>query len=168
MTKLLIGLALLAASAVQATPPPEVAAATIALTKRMDDGPYGTSAYSFRYGTQDVAIHKNSVDLVWNGCGNLHVRPEAGLKSRITKTMVTSLANVRDFPSGGWKSDCIPAEAGAVYVLEIDDGTTKMRLKLRIAELTGSAMKLEWAPFRDMNIGLGGTMGKCSGKHGCS
>ena len=140
---------------------------TVVLKKRADNGPYGDSAYSFRYRTQDVAIHRNAVDLVFNGCGLLHVSPEKGLKNRIAKVAGSTFGDIKGFPTEGWMSDSIAPERGGLYVMEIDDGTTHMRVMFQITGFNGFTVELEWAPFAEQHAGLGGTLGQCTGHHDC-
>ena len=47
----------------------EPAPVEVTLTKRASNGSYGTAAYSFRLASQDYAVHRNYVDLVFSGCG---------------------------------------------------------------------------------------------------
>jgi hypothetical protein len=156
------------APAAQQAPAPAPNAAqgiAVVLTKRLEDGPYEKSAYSFRYMTQDVAIHKNEVDVVYSACGQIHVQPNSGLKNKITKVPGMSLDEVQTWPNTGWMMSSIDAVKNQNYVMEIDDGTTKMRVKFRVSTLNAAELHLEWLPFRDMNAGLSGTLSKCTGKH---
>lgn len=138
----------------------------VTLTKRKDNGAYGTSAYSFRYASQDLDVHKNDVDLIYNGCGLLHVAPYGGLKNRIAKVDSPSFAAAKMLPDQGWHTQSIEPEKDAFYVMEIDDGTTHERVKFHILSLTDAEIRFEWTPFRDVTKGTAGTMGQCSGKHG--
>ncbi|MDB5297812.1 MAG: hypothetical protein JWO31_3795 [Phycisphaerales bacterium] len=55
------------------------AAQQVTLSKRLPQGgPYGTSAYSFRYRSQDKAVHKNYVDVLYSTCGLVHINQSAG------------------------------------------------------------------------------------------
>jgi len=140
---------------------------TVLLKKRVGNAAYDNSAYSFRYSTQDLAIHKNSVDLVYSGCGLLHCSPEVGLKNRIAKVQAKTLAEVDQPPTVGWMTQCITPEAGALYVMDIDDGTTRMRVKLHLTTVTAGEIGFEWSPFHDATRGTSSTMGQCIGKHAC-
>lgn len=140
---------------------------SVVLKRRVGNAAYDNSAYSFRYATQDLAIHKNSVDLVYSGCGLLHCSPEAGLKNRITKVTGRTLAEVDQPPTVGWMTQCIKPEAGACYVMDIDDGTTKMRVKIHLTTVTVGEIDFEWSPFHDSTRGSSSTMGQCTGVHAC-
>ena len=61
----------------------ETKAKGLVLTRRANNNAYGTSAFSFRTATQDLAVHRNHVDLVFNGCGLLHFNPVGGMRSRV-------------------------------------------------------------------------------------
>lgn len=140
---------------------------SVTLTKRKDDGPYGSSAFSFRYATQDIAIHKNDVDLVYNNCGLVHVAPQGGLKNRIAKVKGTAITDALNFPTQSWQSTCFEPEKDGVYIMEIDDSVTHMRVRLHVSSVTETELQFEWTPFRDVAIGTSGTLGACTGKHGC-
>ena len=145
-------------------PPPGM---PVTLTRRKDDGPYGTSAYSLRYASQDVAIHKNDVDLVFNQCGMVHIAPQGGLKNRIARVKGTEITDALNFPTQSFQSTCFEPEKDAVYIMEIDDNVTHMRVRLHISSVTETEVRLEWMPFRDVGVGTSGTLGACTGKHGC-
>lgn len=147
-----------------AAPLPGIA---VTLTRRKDDGPYGTSAYSLRYASQELAIHKNDVDLVFNQCGMIHVAPQGGLKNRIARVKGTEITDALNFPEQSFQTTCFEPEKDAVYIMEIDDGVTHMRVRLHISSVTETEVHLEWMPFRDVGIGTSGTLGACTGKHGC-
>ena len=137
----------------------------VSLTRRNADGPYEKNAYSFRYMTQDVEVHKNEVDVVYGACGQIHVQPGANLKNKIAKVPGMSLDEVQAWPNTGWMMSSIDAVKNQNYVMEIDDGTTRMRIKLRVSTLNSAELRFEWMPFRDMSAGLSGTLFKCTGKH---
>jgi len=140
----------------------------VVLTKRKDNGPYGTSAYSFRYMSQDVAVHKNDVDLVYNNCGLLHVAPQGGLKNRIAKVKGMAITDAITFPEQNWLTTAVEPEKDGVYVMEVDDGTTHLRVRIHISSVSDTELHLEWMPFRDASKGSSGTLGACSGKHGAN
>jgi len=150
------------AKAPEAKPPQAI---EVSLSKRTADGPYEKNAYSFRYMTQDVEVHKNEVDIVYGACGQIHIQPEANLKNKITKVPGMSLDEVTTWPNTGWMMSSIDAIKNQNYVMEIDDGTTKMRVKFRVTTLNSAELRFEWRPFRDMSAGLSGTLSKCTGKH---
>jgi hypothetical protein len=93
------------------------------------------------------------------------VSPEIGLKNRITKVQAKSLAEVDQPPTVGWMTQCIAPEAGACYVMDVDDGTTRMRVKLHLTTVTAGEVDFEWALFHDSTRGTSSTMGQCTGKH---
>lgn len=150
------------AAAPEAKPPQGI---EVSLSRRNADGPYEKSAYSFRYMTQDVEVHKNEVDVVYGACGQIHVQPGANLKNKIAKVPGTSLDDVQTWPNTGWMMSSIDAVKSQNYVLEIDDGSTRMRVKFRVTTLNSAELRFEWRPFRDMSAGLSGTLSKCTGKH---
>ena len=137
----------------------------VSLSRRNADGPYEKNAYSFRYMTQDVEVHKNEVDVVYGACGQIHVQPGANLKNKIAKVPGMSLDEVQTWPNTGWMTSSIDAVKNQNYVMEIDDGTTRMRVKFRVGTLNSAELRFEWMPFRDMSAGLSGTLSKCTGKH---
>jgi len=141
------------------------AATKVTLQKRVDDGPYGKSAYSFRYVTQDVAIHRNQVDLLFNGCGLLHIFSHGDGVNRVARASTTHLEDVTALPKDGWLTSCIKPERGAVYVLEIDDGITRQAVKFRVLDVSADQVKLEWEPLRATPGAGDGTMGRCGGPH---
>ena len=136
----------------------------VTLKKRADNGPYGSSAYSFRYASQELDTHRNDVDLVYNGCGQLHI---GGSKSRIVRVDAKKLADVEEIPKDGWRTSCITPEEGAVYLLEVEDEHTKAAFKFVLTDVSEKAVKLEWAPFRDPHRGQAGTNAQCGGPHEC-
>lgn len=141
------------------------AARSVTLTRRKDNGPYGTSAYSFRYATQSLDRHGNDVDLVFNGCGNLHVAPNGGEKSRIVKVLASAWTDAGEIPAEGWKTESFAPEKNGVYVMEIDDGATRFHVRLRVTAVSDAEVRFEWAPFRDPSRATQGTLGQCGGKH---
>ena len=148
---------------------------TVKLTKRKDNGPYGTAAYSLRYASQSIEAHRNHVDLVYNGCGLLHINPHAGMQSRIADLGKRKLDEVSKAPKKGWHQDCIEPRPGHVYVQQVNDGQQQFVVKFRITKLSVNAMELEWTYLNDARnpkkstrprsrVGAG-TMGQCGGRH---
>ena len=135
----------------------------VTLTKRLDNGAYKTSAWSFRYESQDVAVHRNYVDLVFDACGCVHTAVHGGSKSTIARVEGKKLSEVTTLPRTGWQQ-CILPEKGAVYVLSIDDQETRMQVKLLVTEVTDKSVKFEWAQLPPQ-AGQAGTKGQCSGPH---
>lgn len=134
----------------------------VVLKKRGSEDPYGPSAYSFRYASQDPEIHGNDVDLVFNNCGQLHLNVVASNKSRVAKLPPNGLAG--GLPKDGWFSDSFPPEKGA-YVMEVEDDATHMLVKFDITDASKSEVKLRWMPVRSPGKGKAGTMGHCGGSH---
>lgn len=162
-----LGLAAVFFAVTSARPAATAAGETITkvtLKKRADNGPYGSSAYSFRYASQELSVHRNDVDLVYNGCGQLHI---GGSKSRIVRADAKKLEDVEEIPKDGWRKSCVAPEKGAVYVLEIEDENTKVAVKFVLTDVSEKAVKLEWAPFRDPVRGQAGTDAQCGGPHEC-
>ena len=115
-----------------------------------------------------VAVHKNDVDLVFSGCGQLHISPTGGLKNRIAKVKGTAIGDALNFPGdeADWFSRSFEPEKDGVYIMEVDDGITHMLVRIHISSVTETEVKLEWQPFRDVSKGTAGAMGACTGKHG--
>jgi hypothetical protein len=134
----------------------------VALTKRLDNGAYKTSAYSFRYASQDLAVHKNHVDIVYNGCGSVHVSAHGGSKNTIARAEGKTLRDVKTAPTQGWQEKLVP-EKGACYVLSIDTDECKMRVKLLVTDVSDKAVKFEWAQLPPQSEA--GTLGQCGGPH---
>ncbi len=78
------------------------------------------------------------------------------------------LADVTSVPEEGWLKSCFRPEKDAVYVMEVDDGTTRFRVKLRVLEAKADKVTIEWTPFRQAPAGENGTLGLCGGEHDCS
>ena len=156
-----------ATGATSATTSGEETITKVTLKRRADNGPYGKSAYSFRYASQDAGVHHNDVDLVFNGCGQLHISPAGGSKSRIVRVDAKKLQDVKGLPKDGWQTNCIAPEKGAVEVLEIEDENTKAVVKFIVTDVSEKEVKLEWAPFRDPGRGDAGTLAQCGGPHDC-
>jgi len=145
----------------------EEEATRVTLTRRSDaGGPYGTSAYSFQYQSQDVAVHHNAVDLVFNNCGLVHIAAYGGQKNRVALVPGKKLADVNGIPTEGWLKSCFRPEKDAMYVLEVDDGTVHFPVKFRVLEAKSDKVTIEWMP---MHVGgENGTMGFCGGEHAAS
>ena len=149
-------------------PPTEVT-----LTKRSNNGPYGTSAYSFRLATQEQAVHRNYVDLVFNGCGQLHINPVNGMQSRITDLGPAALESVIQPPTVTWHDESIMPQAGHVYLQEIKDERQSFAVRFLVTEANASTLKLRWQPVDPTHRvlplaagkGAAGTMGQCGGSH---
>ena len=146
----------------------------VTLTKRGNNGPYGTSAYSFRLASQDQVVHRNYVDLVFNGCGQLHINPVNGMQSRITDLGTASLdSGAVPLPTAAWRSRSILPQAGHVYFQEIKDERQSFAVRFLVTEMDGDTLKLRWQPVDPTHRvlplaagkGAAGTMGQCGGPH---
>ena len=155
--------------AAEPAPPTEVT-----LTKRSSNGPYGTSAYSFRLASQDQTVHHNYVDLVFNGCGQLHINPVGGMKSRITDLGTGSLeAGGEPSATAKWYNRSIVPQAGHVYHQEIKDERQSFAVRFVVTEADADKLKLRWQPVDAAHQvlplaagkGAAGTMGQCGGPH---
>jgi hypothetical protein len=144
----------------------------LTLNMRQDNGPYGGAAYSFRQKSSDAAVHKNSADLVFNGCGHLHVSPVSNNESRICDLGKLALADAPDAPPDGarWYSESIRPAPGHVYLLDIRDTGQTMTVKFSADAVTSSAVNLTWTvvapldgPATAANRAYAGTMGQCGG-----
>ncbi|MCR9248382.1 MAG: hypothetical protein NXI31_25415 [bacterium] len=156
---------------------PVCGTSTIRLTKRNDNGPYGTSAFSFRYDSGDVAEHQNQVDLVFNRCGNLHINAIGGMKSRAIELGRFELRTrprrqgLPTAPPDMWHDDSIRPVVGTSYLEVIQSGDRKFAVMFRVTELTAGTVKLEWRPLDEfqewprVRTGRAGTMGSCGGAH---
>jgi hypothetical protein len=134
----------------------------VTLTKRLDNGAYKTSAYSFRFASQDVAVHKNHVDVVYDLCGCVHVVTHGGSKNKIARVEAKALRDVKTAPEQGWQ-ECVLPEKGALYVLSIDTDESRMRVRLQVTEVTDKLVKFEWAQLPPATEP--GTKGQCGGPH---
>ena len=146
----------------------------VTLKRRKDNGPYKEAAYSFRQATHDLAVHRNYVDLVLNGCGQLHVAPVNGAESKVTDLGPAELQKAPDeAPADAkWMTRSIRPEAGHVYLIDINENEQRMTVKFRVTEVTEDTLKLAWVtvkplegPAPNPRRGAAGTMGQCGGKH---
>jgi len=163
-----VGVLGLAAARTALGPDPQDPVSKLTLARRTDNAAYGRSAYSFRYATQDAAVHRNHIDLLYNGCGRLHVTAAPNSKNRIAKIAGKALRDVADLPTDGWQSQCIAPEKGALYVLDLDDGELRSRVTLLVTDVSDKEVKLEWTPFRGRPDGDAATLGICGGPHECA
>jgi len=139
----------------------------VTLERRTDNGPYGESAYSFRYASQELDEHRNEVDLVFNNCGNLHISA-GGAENRVAQVEGRKLSDVEALPQDGWTTTCFAPEESALYVMQIDDGTQRFAVALRIVDAKPNKLVFEWLPFVAPPQGERGTFGECGGEHDCS
>lgn len=145
----------------------------VVLTRRTDNGAYGTSAFSFRKDTQDVAVHRNYVDLVFNGCGHLHFNPVSGTESRVADLGESEDLDVEydEDKDHTWATQSFPPEEGHVYLHKVKCLGQTMIVKYHITEVSRDQIKLNWQVVRELDGtdrtggGMGGTMGQCGGPH---
>ena len=148
--------------------------AEVTLTRRASNGPYGTAAYSFRLASQDFAVHRNYVDLVYSGCGQLHVSPVAGMSSRVVDLGAVPFGPAVNAPTdAAWRNISITPQAGHVYLQEIKDERQSFAVEFLVTEASADTVKLRWQPMDPAHKvlplaagkGAAGTMGQCGGLH---
>ena len=147
----------------------------VVLTKRADNGAYGTSAYSFRLASQNYLVHRNYVDLVFSGCGQLHINPVNGMSSRIVDLGATPFgAPVATPPANAaWHQESITPQTGHVYYQEIKDKRQSFAVEFVVTDSHADVVKLRWEPVDPAHQvlplpsgqGAAGTMGQCGGTH---
>lgn len=145
----------------------------LTLTVRRDNGAYGTSAFSFRFNSQELREHQNQVDLVYNRCGLLHVTAHGGMRSRVVDLGEVNFLQQQDVPEeGDWLNRCVQPVAGHVYVQEINDGRQIAYVKFKVLEIKQDGeLSIRWSPLDSMKDwpsfepGWAGTMGQCGGAH---
>ena len=147
----------------------------VTLTKRVDNGTYGSSAYSFRLDSQNYAVHRNYVDLVFNGCGQLHINPVDGMASRVVDLGVVPFtpAAATPPPSAAWHHESITPQVNHVYFQDIKDERQHFAVEYVVTEVTPNTVKLRWLPLDSTHKvlplapgkGAAGTMGQCGGSH---
>jgi hypothetical protein len=140
----------------------------VVLVRRPGNGAYEKSAYSFRYASQEARVHRNQVDLVFNACGLIHINPVGKLTSNeVILAPLKRLNDVKEVPEGDWLVSCFAPTKGTVYLMRVDDGTTKFMVKFRIVDSKPDKVTLEWMPHRGV-AAQAGTMGNCGGAHSSS
>ncbi len=148
----------------------EAASSSVILTRRVNNGPYGTSAYSFVNASHDVDVHRNYVDLVFNGCGLLHVNPVGGMNSQIADLGPAGLdVDVDETADIEWGDQAFLPQEGHVYMHEIRGVGRTMTVKFRVDEVSRDQIAISWAMIREPSekalTGMAGTMGQCGGNH---
>jgi len=138
----------------------------VLLHRRVDNDEYGKSAYSFRYRTQDVDVHRNEVDLIFNRCGSLHV-DGGGAANQVARVDVKQLDDLTESPDEGWFSECFQPEEKAVYVMQVSDETRRYLVSFRILDVKEDRVLFEWQPFDEPPGAKRGYMGNCGGTHTC-
>ena len=149
----------------------------VVLTRRKNNGPYETSAYSFRHQTQDLGLHRNNVDVVFNGCGQLHINPHAGLQGGIADVGKADLdkiklADVKKVPRQAWRRFCLPPKDGHVYIHEGHYLNQRFTVAFKIKTITPDKLGIQWTFLGDgadeeteYRYTGAGTMGQCGGQH---
>ena len=147
------------------------------LTKRANNGAYDTSAYSFRLASQDYAVHHNYVDLVFNGCGQLHINPVTGMNSRIADLGAISFPPTAPIapPDGdaAWRQRSITPQVGHVYLQDIKDERQSFAVEFVVTDVSAGTVKLRWQAVDPTHRvlplapgkGAAGTAGQCGGPH---
>jgi hypothetical protein len=112
-----------------------------ALSARKENGPYGTSAYSFAHCTGKAADCRNRMDLWYCHNGDLHRTGDTVL-ARLKGKRLEDAAGI---PVGvAWKETLAPA-AGGVYAVRCRRrGERDFYVKLRVKAMTPDRLDLEW------------------------
>ena len=163
------------------TSPKPVAESTsyydVVLTRRKNNGPYETSAYSFRHQTQDLGLHRNNVDVVFNGCGQLHINPHAGLQGEIADVGKAdldkiTLADAKKVPKQAWRRFCLLPKDGHVYIHKGRYLNQRFPVAFKIKTITPDKLGMQWKFLGDgadeeteYRFAGAGTMGQCGGQH---
>ncbi len=149
----------------------------VTLNKRANNGAYGTSTYSFRLASQDYAVHRNYVDLVFNGCGQLHINPVTGMSSRIADLgAIPFTPTAPTAPPDGdaaWRQRSITPQAGHVYLQDIKDERQSFAVEFVVTEVSADTVKLRWQTVDPAHQvlplapgkGAAGTAGQGGGPH---
>ncbi len=155
----------------------DLAPTEVRLTRRTDDGAYGTAAYSFRLATQDPTVHRNYVDLVFNVCGQLHINPVTGMSSRIVDLGAVPFDAAGPAPAApgntAWYLESFTPKAGHVYLQEIRDERQSFAVEFIVTEASADTVTLRWRPVDPTHQvlplaprkGAAGRMGQCGGSH---
>ena len=148
---------------------------SVVLTRRANNNAYGTSAFSFRKDSQDIAEHRNYVDLVFNGCGHFHFNPvPTDMQSRVAD-LGEQLDMEIDYDESEdkdrfWAEQSFPPQEGHVYLHMIKCKDQTMTVMYRINEVSSDEIKLDWKIVKELSGteadgGNAGTMGQCGGSH---
>ncbi|MCA8949973.1 MAG: hypothetical protein KDE27_10755, partial [Planctomycetes bacterium] len=147
----------------------------VRLAKRTDPRTYGNSAYSFRYDSASFEAHQNVVDLVFNGCGNLHFACYGGNTSRLVELGEVAIASDVAVPEGPWLTDSVRPAIGRAYAERVRFMSQDTTVLFRVVALTETAIELEWrllddrqrwsAEVADVPRAAAGAMGQCGGPH---
>lgn len=133
---------------------------------------YEKSAFSFRSESQDVDVHRNNVDLVFNNCGHLHFNPVVGMETRVADLGEEELDVEVDLDDEDrdWATQSFVAEEGHVYLQVIKYRDQSMTVKFRVDEVERDKLAISWEVLKEYSggrpsSGRAGTMGKCGGGH---
>ena len=149
----------------------------VVLTRRANNGPYETSAYSFRHETQDVKLHRNNVDVVFNGCGQLHINPHGGLQGVIAdvgegELEKLTLEKVKQVPKQAWRRFCLLPEDGHLYIHKGRFLNQEFTVAFKIKQIAPDKLGMQWRFLEQQERGEqkyryvgAGTMGQCGGAH---
>ena len=138
-----------------------------------DDTEYSKSAFSFRTEAQDIDVHRNNVDLVFNNCGRLHFNPVLGMKSKVADLGEEDLRVEVDLEEEDrdWSASSFIPEEGHVYLQVVNYQGGAMKVKFRIDEMERDEKLAisfevleEWSGGRPSSA-KAGVMGKCGGPH---
>lgn len=143
----------------------------VVLTRRGNNGDYGTSVFSFIHNSQSLEEHRNYVDLVYNGCGHLHFNPVGGMESQVADLGENEL-DVEFDPDKDrfWATQSYEPQEGHVYLQKIRSNGQTMTVKYRIEEVTAREVRLTWSTVQEVSgraraSAYAGTMGQCGGRH---
>ncbi len=109
---------------------------------------YNKSAFSFRYNSQDVAVHKNYVDIVYSA--NLHIRinNHGGLESRIVDLGETPEQgfHVDGIDDERWQTRQIRPVGGHYYLHQVVEEGNEMLVIFRVDEVDNQTLQITgWA-----------------------
>jgi hypothetical protein len=157
----------------------------VTLARRHSAGEYESSAYSFRDALLGASPNRNDVDLVYCEAGILHfasrvgIRCRAGLveddasaaaSSRIgflpgSKEERDALNDISKIPASNWMSKGVEPLTGQLWVMEVDDGDSRLRLQLRVLSVNESHVALEWTPLRSTLADPVALLAPCKERH---
>ncbi len=140
---LAVAAALLASSGLQAQ-----STETITLETRAKSE-YEKSAFSFRYRSQDLEVHKNHVDFTFEN-GKLRINHHIGLESRIADLGEVNLGDVEEhleeMDEGNWQSQAVEPVEGHTYVIQLVADGHEMQVEFRIDKLYSEELEFSWIP----------------------
>ena len=145
----------------------------LVLEMRKNFRAYEKSAFSFRYQTQDLNVHRNNVDLNYHNCGLLHVNMHGGSQNTIVDLGVKDLDAVNEMPKAGWRFLAIQPVTGHTYIQKVQYLRKSFFVKFKITEMKDRKIKIQWAPLDPQAkpvlfatpSGYAGVSGLCGGPH---